>query len=447
VEDTSLRRAVLLSGPRRVGKTTILQQIACALVRDGHDPKSVLYLSLDHPILRIVSLRRILDVYHQSIRSENQRAFLLLDEVQYQQDWDLEIKQLIDHRDEYRILATGSASLAHNQRLVDSGVGRWLRVGIPTLSFYEFLRIRRDDTSSIPDNVRPIDLFSMDTAALLDLARRFRAVMPLFQRYLLVGGFPETATHHDIAFCQRLLREDVVERVLKRDITALFAVRNVADLEKIFIYLCLHSGGILSISACASALGTSAITVANHLEILEQANLIYRLQPWRLGGKKVLKVRHKVYLVDAALRNAVLLRGEEILQNPGEMGTIVETTVLRHLYAYYYRDTPEFFYWRDPTSGREVDIIVRSPAYLIPVEIKYRQNATLDDKQAIHEFCRSEKPEAAYWVIQRDQGFSVRRSPGSATRILAVPAHIFVYLLGQAERLLWEGVLNPEASQ
>lgn len=124
----------------------------------------------------------------------------------------------------------------------------------------------------------------------------------------------------------------------------------------------MHSGGILAHQACAKALGTTTTTVSNHLSLLEQANLVYRLPPSTLGGKQVLKARNKYYLVDAALRNAVLLRGEPIYTNPEEMGTIVETTVLRHLFAYYYRDTPEIVYWRDAATRKEVDIIVRSPA-------------------------------------------------------------------------------------
>ena len=66
LEDTRLRRALLLSGPRRVGKTTVLQQMAQALVQKGNDPKSILYLSLDHPLLQLLSLREILSRFHES---------------------------------------------------------------------------------------------------------------------------------------------------------------------------------------------------------------------------------------------------------------------------------------------------------------------------------------------------------------------------------------------
>jgi hypothetical protein len=234
-----------------------------------------------------------------------------------------------------------------------------------------------------------------------------------------------------------VLREDVVERVLKRDMAALFGIRNVNDLEKLFIYVCLHSGGVFSIARCAKNLGATNATVSNHLHALAQANLIYRLPPYAVGGKKVLRARYKVYLVDAALRNAVLLRDESILSDAGEMGTIVETTVLRHLYAYYYRDTPQVAYYRDTQNQKEVDIVVKSPSYVVPAEVKYRQTAEVAASDGIVALCREEPVEFAYWVTKQEADFDVRRFDGTDAQILRVPAHVFVYLLGQAERLLW----------
>ena len=435
---TSLKRAIHLSGPRRVGKTTILLQVAEALLNGGADPKSICYISLDHPLLKILTLPKILRLYHESAYPQGKPTVLLLDEVQYSSNWELHIKQLVDHNPEYRILATGSASVAHHRKLSESGAGRWLTVQIPTLSFYEFLQIRGERTDSIPNDLRPADLFSMKKDDLSLLTAHFRPLMPLFQRYLLVGGFPETARQNDSTLSQRLLREDVVERVIKRDMASLFGIRSVNDLEKLFIYICLNSGGIFSARKCADALELSRPTVLNHREVLEKANLIYLLPPYAARGKKVLKAQPKVYLVDAALRNAVLLRGEEILNNPEEMGTIAETTVLRHLYAYYYRDLPQITYWRDAATQKEVDIVVQSPAYLIPVEVKYRDKAPLAESDGIVAFCRQEKVKSAYWVTQRGEDLGVQRFKDLETGFLRIPAHIFVYLLGQAERLLWK---------
>jgi len=437
----SLRRALLLSGPRRVGKTTVLFQLATALltgdseIREPVPAKSILYLSLDHPMLKLLGLREALRLYHESIWPEGEPAYLLLDEVQYSKEWATEVKLLVDHHPEYRIVATGSASVVHQDVLAESGVGRWLTIRVPTLSFYEFAQIRGEGSVGVAPSLRPSDLFALKAADRIALAGQLRPLLPSFQRYLLVGGFPETARQEDIGLCQRLLREDVVERVLKRDMAALFGVRHIDVLEKLFIYLCLHSGGIIAHNAVASALQVSIQTVSNHLQLLEQANLIYRLPPLELGGKKILKAKNRYYLVDAALRNAVLLRGEEVLTLPDEMGTIVETTILRHLFAYYYRDTPEIAYWRD--GDREVDIVVRSPSYTIPVEVKFRENARLERSSPLVTMCQREAISQAYFVTKREEDFGPLEFAETNTQLMRIPAHIFCYLLGQAERLLW----------
>jgi predicted AAA+ superfamily ATPase len=84
-------------GPRRVGKTTILLQIAQELVKK-EDPLGVFYISLDHPILKLVPLHEILRIYHQDVYPEGKRVVLLMDEIQYSKDWDLYIKNLVDHQ-------------------------------------------------------------------------------------------------------------------------------------------------------------------------------------------------------------------------------------------------------------------------------------------------------------------------------------------------------------
>ena len=147
----ALEGALLLSGPRRVGKTTILYQLAREALESGlapagtvPDPKSILYLSLDHPLLKLLGLGGALRLYHESIWPEGRPALLLLDEVQYSRNWGTEIKLLVDLHPEYRIAATGSASVAHRDQLAESGVGRWLTIPVPTLSFYEFVHIRRE---------------------------------------------------------------------------------------------------------------------------------------------------------------------------------------------------------------------------------------------------------------------------------------------------------------
>ena len=139
-----------------------------------------------------------------------------------------------------------------------------------------------------------------------------------------------------------------------------------------------------------------------------------------------------------------MLRGEEILTNPEEMGVIAETTVLRHLYAYYYREVPAIVYWRDPVSQKEVDIIVRSPNFTFPFEVKYQEKPNLSVTSGLVAFCRLVAVKKAYWVTKLDKDFGLtefeelENDYGEAPQFLKVPAHILCYLLGQAERLLWK---------
>lgn len=437
--DERIQRAILISGPRRVGKTTVLSQLAHDLVARGFDPRGILYLSLDHPLLKMLSIEAILEVYTEHIHEAGRRAYLLLDEVQYSSEWDLHLKVLIDHRKEFRIVATGSAALKQKSDTIDSGVGRWITVPMPTLSFYEFLQIRGRALPSVPRNLRPSDLLQQNSSSLLHLAESFRTTLPEFQRYLIVGGFPETALHDDRDYCQRIIREDVVERVLKRDMVALFGVRKINELEKLFIYLCFHSGGILSVKTCAKEIGTTAPTIEGYLELLESANLVYKLAPFELRGKKILRQQNKYYLVDAALRNAVLLRGEEILTSPEELGKIVETAVLRHVKAYYYLDVPSVGYWRDARTDREVDIVVKRPGFVIPIEVKYRMSAELSANDGLVRYTQNEPAvRHGFLVTREDKDFGVIGFDGTPVKFLKIPAHIFTYLLGQAEHSLWE---------
>lgn len=112
--------------------------------------------------------------------------------------------------------------------------------------------------------------------------------------------------------------------------------RNVLDIEKIFLYLCIHSGSIIVRDIISREIQISKQTIDNYFTILEQSNLIYISNPIDMAGKKPLKSKPKIYVADAALRNAVLVLGESVLSDPDEMGVIIETSVYKHVATFYY---------------------------------------------------------------------------------------------------------------
>ncbi|MDI6871182.1 MAG: ATP-binding protein [Bacillota bacterium] len=428
-----LRRAVVLSGPRRVGKTTILYQLIAELLQAGLSSSAVLYVSLDHPLLKLCALGRIVEAYQQAIAPAEGPLYLFLDEVQYAEDWDRWVKTLYDQSPHFRIVATGSASPALALKASESGVGRWTTVRVPTLSFYEYLTLTAAECPPVEGEVEPAALTRWKPTELVRLVHRLSPLQRAFNRYFLLGGFPEIALAGDLAFGQRLMREDIVDKVLKRDLTALFGVRNVADLEKLFVYLCLHSGGILSLETVGGAIGLSRPTVQNYLNLLEIANLIYLSNPAELSGKKALRSRPKVYLADAAIRNAVLLMGEEVLSNSSELGLLVETAVYKHVAQFYEAALPKVGYFRDSKTGKEIDIVVSLPSGHVLLEVKYRENPTLGPKDALLDWAGNKGTLAAVVVTKRPEDTGPLPT-GKESRIMRIPAFAFLYLLGQAQR-------------
>lgn len=228
------------------------------------------------------------------------------------------------------------------------------------------------------------------------------------------------------------MREDVVDKVLKRDMTVLYNIRNVEDLEKIFLYLCIHSGSIISQDSIASEIGVSRTTAGNYIELLEQANLIYISNPIDMTGKKVLKARAKIYLADAALRNA-LLQGEGVLTDPEEMGTLIETTVFKHIVSFYSNRIRQIGYYRHAKTRKEVDVVVSLPTGKILVEIKYREDARIRENEAIVELAKEEGVSSAIVVTKRADDFGTL-SYDTKVPVVKIPAYAWLYLLGHAEK-------------
>ena len=192
------------------------------------------------------------------------------------------------------------------------------------------------------------------------------------------------------------------------------------------------SSEIVSIEAIAKELnGVSRPTVENYIQYLESANLIYQSWPVDMMGKKVLKARPKIYIADAAIRNAVLM-DDGLLTDPVEMGKIVETAVYKHVAAFYYQQATSVGYFRGGRKGKEIDIVVDYPnTKNILIEVKYRDGAPIADDDAIAELC--EEASAAIIVTKYPGDFGIHNTT-CGKDLLRIPAFAFLYLLGHAEK-------------
>ena len=435
--DKGIRRSVVLTGTRRVGKTTIQYQMIEALLKSGVAPQKIVFISLDHPMLKLSQFQDVLECYHENIYPE-QDVYYFFDEIQYAQDWDKWLKAIYDMQPDTKMVATGSASPVLIKGSQESGAGRWSAIQVPTLSFYEYCELLNVDRPDLPDNLKITPLVYKTQQERTQIMLQLSKVQNHFNRYLQVGGFPELALADNDILAQQIMREDVVDKVLKRDLPSLYKIRNATELERIFLYLCNVSSEIVSIEAIAKELnGVSRPTVENYIEYLESANLIYQSWPVNMGGKKVLKASPKIYIADAAIRNAVLM-DDSMLSDPVEMGKVVETAVYKHVAAFYYQQAASVGYYRGGKRGKEVDVVVEyANSRNILIEVKYREGAPIPDDSAIVEL--SGEAAASIVVTKTADDFGVHNTK-SGKDLIRIPAFAFLYLLGHAEKHGYHGM-------
>ena len=434
IKHKTLRRFAVLSGARRVGKTTIMYQMIDNLISEGVNPKNILYISFDNPIVKLVNVEKVLSIY-ETIYPVEGTKYIFLDEIQYTEHWELWMKVIYDSRKDIRLTATGSASPILEKGSTDSGTGRWRILKIPTMSFYEYCRLLQIEEPILPVNLKLTELVNMNNAEFGDLMDKFVKLEGHFNRYLMIGGFPELVLSDDDAYAQRILREDVVDKVIKRDVLTLFNIRSPLLMEKLFLYLCMNSTEIFSVTTAAKELdNTSASTIDSYIDALEMSNLIYLAKPINVGSKGALKGRPKIFIADAAIRNAVLMI-EDVLSDEKELGIMVETCVYKHIVSFYQGSSARLGYFRKAKDNqKEVDAVIELPREKILCEVKYRNNSHISAGDAIVELCKDEKAKVtgAFLITKRLDDFGITKHE-TRVPILRIPAIAFLYLLGKAE--------------
>jgi len=146
VESRSVRRAVVLLGPRRVGKTVLLHHAIQALLESGVDPERIAYFSVDHPLYNNLGLEDLLQAFWEATGTRaGDPQWVFFDEIQYLREWEVHLKRLVDDHDGVKAVVSGSAAAALRLKSQESGAGRFTDFLLPPLTFYEYLDLLGDD--------------------------------------------------------------------------------------------------------------------------------------------------------------------------------------------------------------------------------------------------------------------------------------------------------------
>jgi uncharacterized protein len=334
--------AVVLTGPRQSGKTTLLKKLFSSEYG---------YVSLEPPDVRAAA-------------TEDPRGFLALypppvifDEVQYAPVLFPYIKERIDeHRDRAgQYLLTGSQNLLLVERITESLAGRAAMLRLLPLSFRE--------AAGKPDAPLPWESGGgQEKGANL-------AFQPLWEAFLR-GGYPELAA--DPERDGALWHASYVQTYLERDVRTLRQVGDLSSFQALLRALAARSAQLLSLSDLARDLGVAVNTIKAWLSVLEATYQIVVLRPYFVNAGKRLVKSPKVYFSDVGtLCSLSGLKDPEHASSGPLGGAIMETAVLGEIVkTLTHRGIdPQVFFWRTST-GTEVDIVVETGGKLLPIEVK-----------------------------------------------------------------------------
>lgn len=425
-----IRRFPVLSGPRRVGKSTILFQTIDELLQTGIKPERILFYTLDEFPNDGISIKEVVETYQKYVYDSDD-YYLFVDEAQKDKTWKNYIKMLYDLKKNIRVLITGSASVEIEKASDDSGSGRFLTLKIPTMSFYEFCAMN-GKTPELPN----VGVFSMHELSVPEQTQIYLKLGTLYRemiRYMKIGGFPEFARSDNYSYISKLIRDQVIAKALKQDIPRSFDIRDVDSLSNLFTYFCYNISDAISVDTIATTLGIDRSTCNNYISALEKANLIYISEQLNLWGKKSLKPRKKVHIADYGIKCAVK-RNTEIETNPTELGAAIESIAYKHTRDYFDGLDDELYqvgYSRNE-KGQEIDIVVRKNAVdLQYIEAKYRNDSTIKDNDGIVSLGMEDTPRYVITKDPEDYGLTGRKG----TKLYRMPAVAFFYLIGRASEI------------
>ena len=414
VARSPVRRAVLLMGPRRVGKTVLIHHVIQQLLTDGVSPQRICYVSVDHPIYNECGLEDFLNRVQEAtaLDPRDGETFVFFDEIQYLRDWEIHLKALVDSYPNLRIVASGSAAAALRLKSVESGAGRFTDFLLPPLTFFEYLELLGLG-GLISEDAGPF-------ARSADLG----ALNAEFVKYLNFGGYPEVAFSSAIqADPGRYIKSDIVEKVLLRDLPSLYGIQDIQELNYLFTTLAYNTAGEVSLDALSKNSGVAKNTIKRYIEYLEAAFLIKIVHRVDRSGKRFQRARQfKVYLSNPSIRAALF---SPLGPDGDGIGGLVETGVL----SQWFHSPSPLFYAR--WARGEVDMVQVTPGMGVEwaTEVKWSDRAATSpvELDPLVDFCRRNNLGSAI-VTSRTVERSVEIQGVSVD---FVPAALYCYTIGR----------------
>ncbi|MCH8555782.1 MAG: ATP-binding protein [Schleiferiaceae bacterium] len=388
VAEKKVRRALVLMGPRRVGKTVMLFHSIQQLIDEKINAQKIFFVGIDNPIYVHLSLEDLLSLCKQSLNKENLNGcYVFFDEIQYLKNWERHLKVLVDTYPETKFIVSGSAAAALKWHSAESGAGRFTDFMLPPLTFQEYIHLK-----GMNHLIYDGKIIYGNSQVSYCLTHDIKAFNKEFIHYLNFGGYPEVVLSERMqSDMGRYVKSDIVDKVLLRDLPCLYGIKDVQELNRFFTYIAYNSGNEFSYEKMSQESGIQKDTLKKYLEYLEAAFLIKVLNKVDINAKRLKRVTSfKVYLTNPSLRTALF---SPISETDSEMGNMVETAVLSQ---WMHREKLDFTYarWKEGRNEGEVDLVLVDDKKYKPVwgvEIKWsnRYFEKPNELKSLIAFCKN----------------------------------------------------------
>ena len=423
VEEREPRRAVVLMGPRRVGKTVMMYHTIWKLINNNVvESNKICFINIENPLYFNMALEELFALARSASGISNPSGYyVFFDEIQYLTNWEIHLKVLVDSYPNTKFIVSGSAAAALKLKSSESGAGRFTDFLLPPLTFHEYIHLKGltyliNQTETTWKGKKTIWFTTNNTQ---ELNRHFI-------NYINYGGYPEVIFSERIqSNVGRYIKSDIIDKVLLRDLPSLYGIQNVQELNTFFTTLVYYCGNEVSLESLSTTSGVFKLTLKKYLEYLEAAFLIKSISKIDDCAKKFKRqTNYKVYLTNPSLRSALF---SPLTATDDAFPHMVETAIFAQ-WMHRIHFTPWYARWKDG----EVDLVGLDDKTLKPmwaVEIKWTNRPfenPYDELKSLLYFCnKNHLSEAIVTTIDKD---GLKMINGIEVKF--VPSSIYTYIVG-----------------
>lgn len=365
-------QVLVITGLRRVGKSTLLSQIANTYLGDE-------FYFVNFEDERLLNFRvQDFDMLHETLISLfGEKKTFLFDEIQNVHEWERFVRRLNDQG--YKFIVTGSNASLLSQELGTRLTGRSIRIELFPFSFREFARFRNDD---IP---------RMDVLT----TKQRGKLLKLSHEYLLFGGIPDS-----LKYPQLQINKTLYDDVLYRDIATRYQIDNVKSLKELAFYLVSNTATLISLNKLKQHLMLGSVnTVKSYVDYLENSWLFFVVNKYAYSIKEQQIASKKIYSIDTGLIQSV---GFSFSEN---IGKLMENMVFLQL-----RRTSHDIYYYKTGKDYEVDFYLPKDNILLQV-VRHFDDAETKERElrALIAASKEQKKSVTLMVVTESDKETIQR--------------------------------------